>query len=232
MRKKYFNYVLKHQNEPNEFLLRNKVQKDTKKNHFLSVTLLLVAIGIPPIPTSQKRSVEVLCEVKVIHCRELKYSKIINTETGVNAVFARTSTSFGQYIKGRTCMATMVELIQENTRVKGKYIAAQKDVRRLEERVESLKNELKVLKGVGSIYDLMAKVESLELENKNLTEEVRRRRKVDGRPQKIQWQERELIQEKRKEGWSIQKLADAFDCSKTTIQKICKGIEVDLRRKS
>lgn len=129
-------------------------------------------------------------------------------------------------------MATMIELMQENTRLKGKYIALQKEYRELQDKVQSMESELELLKKGNNIYELMAKVETLELENKNLTEEVRRRRKADGRSQKIQWQNRELIREKRLEGWSIQKLADAFGCSKTTIQKICKGIEVDLRKKS
>lgn len=129
-------------------------------------------------------------------------------------------------------MTTMLKLMQENTEIKGKYIALQKDFRELQEKVQSLESEVEVINQVGNIYELMAKIESLELENKNLTEEVQRRRKADGRPQKIQWQDRELIREKRKEGWSIQKLADAFNCSKTTIQKNCKGIEVDLRKKS
>lgn len=136
-------------------------------------------------------------------------------------------------------MATMIALMQQNTEVKQKYMHLQRAFRELQEenvelksKVELLERELKLINGQGNIYELMAKVEFLENEKRKLTEEVKKRRKADGRPQKIDWKDRELIREKRIEGWSIQRLANSFDCSKTTIQKIVKGIEVDLRKKS
>lgn len=136
-------------------------------------------------------------------------------------------------------MATMLALMQQNTEVKQKYMHLQRTFRELQEenvelksKVEVLESELKLINEQGNIYELMAKVEFLENEKRKLTEEVKKRRKADGRPQKLNWKDRELIREKRIEGWSIQRLANSFDCSKTTIQKIVKGIEVDLRKSS
>lgn len=136
-------------------------------------------------------------------------------------------------------MDTMVQLMYKNTEIQRKYMKLQRDFMALEGenvklifKVEQLEHELKLIDEQGNIYELMAKVEFLENEKRKLTEEVKKRRKADGRPQKLNWKDRELIREKRIEGWSIQRLANSFDCSKTTIQKIVKGIEVDLRKSS
>lgn len=136
-------------------------------------------------------------------------------------------------------MVGMAQLMMENTELKQKYMGIQNRFRNLEVynnelkvKVDELENKIQLLEGWGDIYEIMAKVEYLEIQNRNLQEEIKKRRKADGRPQKISWQTRDLIRQNRLDGWSIQALADAFHCSKTTIQKICSGIDIDLRRRS
>ncbi len=78
---------------------------------------------------------------------------------------------------------------------------------------------------------LKEQIEELNLKIKKLEEELVWRSTQNGRPLKVPLEQRQKIRELRKNGATLTTLASSFNCSKTTIIKICKGIKTDCRYK-
>lgn len=99
--------------------------------------------------------------------------------------------------------------------------AANKNVANMQGQIRAMENK-----------DLKQKIEQLNLKIKKLEEELACRSVTNGRPLKVSLQQRQKIRELRKNGATLTTLASSFNCSRTTIIKICKGIKVDCRYKT
>ncbi|MBE6022227.1 MAG: hypothetical protein E7231_03205 [Cellulosilyticum sp.] len=119
-----------------------------------------------------------------------------------------------------------------NNGLTGENKALRNKLSDMESKVTDLQKKIKVMEEQYEDYFIIkANLEAAEYYVKQLESELIKRRKAEGRPERFSIAEKEVIRECRMRGMSINQLAIEFDCSVSTIHRLTKDIDVDLRKK-
>lgn len=129
--------------------------------------------------------------------------------------------------------ASRDKLIEDNRNLRNKLTKSKEENMALKEKNTELEVEVKEIEEYYQDYFLIdSRLERAEKEILDLKEELALRRKVDGRPSRFNKEQKRNIRDQRMTGISINKIAEEYNCSTSTIHNLVKDIQLDLRKTS